>query len=265
MENPFKYTIVIISHEKVEGHYNYTIKITINDSMTINTIKRFSELKALNDILKKESTSNNFPKFPPKKFFTNEEFIKKRQQELNAYFNIMCSTPEFSKLPSLVKFVKDCAKAQGDNKKLLEQTPDVATALDYTKTETKSMITPYRQRFKPNYEYKMQNINEMEQKDAEFKNIVNNFKTKFVDIDFQVKKNISEKGEKKYKQIMEENNMLNNGNNNEKVDQGNDDNYNLINNNCNNINEIEKEIEHKLEEMVKRGKEISMIYNFNGL
>lgn len=265
MENPFKYTIVIISHEKVEGHYNYTIKITINDSMTFNAIKRFSELKALNDVLKKESTSNNFPKFPPKKFFTNEEFIKRRQQELNVYFNTMCNSPEFSKLPSLIKFVKDCLRAQGDNKKLFEKSTNAPLSMDYIKTMPKSIITPYRQSFKPSYKCDIKTINEMNQKDEEYKNIVEDFKAKFVDIDFQVKPHPSENGERKYKKIMEENNVLNDDNNNKNIEQGNDGNYNLINGNNDNINEIEKEIGQKLEEIIMRGKEIVKIYNFNQL
>ncbi len=81
-----------------------------SEGRSFKILKRYSELKNLNDILRKETPSNSFPKFPPKKFFgsSNEEFIIKRQQELNSYFISLSN--EFSQLPSLIKFIEESKK-----------------------------------------------------------------------------------------------------------------------------------------------------------
>ena len=63
-----KYNIRVINHIKVDGHIGYNLKIQINDSSPFIISKRYSELKLLNDLLRKETSSNSFPKFPPKNF-----------------------------------------------------------------------------------------------------------------------------------------------------------------------------------------------------
>lgn len=46
------------------------------------------------------------------KFFGGEDenFIKKRQQELNVYFEAISKNPELSNLPPLIKFIEEKKK-----------------------------------------------------------------------------------------------------------------------------------------------------------
>ena len=107
-----KLKINVKDHSKSDGHVEYNLTILLPEGISFKIGKRYSELKNLNDSLKRETNNNAFPKFPPKKFFgfNSEEFINKRQQELNVYFEGICNSKEFSKLPSFVKFVDDCKK-----------------------------------------------------------------------------------------------------------------------------------------------------------
>ena len=72
---------------------------------------------------------------------------------------------------------------------------------------------------------------------------------------------MSEKRGKKYNDIIEENKVLNNNGN---VEEGNDDNYNLISeNNDGNMDVLENGIRQKMEEINKREKEIFMMYDIH--
>lgn len=72
---------------------------------------------------------------------------------------------------------------------------------------------------------------------------------------------MSEKRGKKYNDIIAENKVLNNNGN---VEEGNDDNYNLISeNNDGNMDVLENGIKQKMEEITKREKEIFMMYDIN--
>ena len=72
---------------------------------------------------------------------------------------------------------------------------------------------------------------------------------------------MSEKRGKKYNNIIAENKVLNNNGN---VEEGNDDNYNLISeNNDGNMDVLENGIKQKMEEITKREKEIFMMYDIN--
>ena len=93
-----KLKIIVKDHSKIDGHITYTLMFELPEGIAFKVLKRYSELKTLHDLLKKETNSNSFPKFPPKKFFgfANEEFINKRQQELNLFFEGICNSKEFS-------------------------------------------------------------------------------------------------------------------------------------------------------------------------
>ena len=253
-----KYNIKVIDHSKVDGHVGYLLKIEIDSLTPIVKLKRYSELKTLNDSLRKETSSNNFPKFPPKKFFgfNSEEFIKKRQQELDAYFQSICSSQDFSKLPSFVKFIEDCFKSQNENKLMSERPTTVVDGQMSSTKKEKSTINIYRERYKPKGEdYEKLSADEM--KKEEFEKIVDKFTEKFIEIDFQVKQNMIEKKEKKYNDIIKEDNILKNDNEiNDTIQAGNDDNFNLVSDNCNNIDETEKKIKKIFDEAINKRNEI---------
>ena len=95
------------------------------------------------------------------------------------------------------------------------------------------------------------------------KKIVDDSKRQFVDIDFQTKQNMSEKKEKQYSEIVGNGKILNNENENENVQPGNDDNFNLISDNCDNVDEAERDIQQKMEEIIGKQNEIIKIYDIN--
>ena len=262
-----KYIIKVTDHSKIDGHVGYYLKIEIDNISSIVILKRYSELKILNDSLRKETSSNIFPKFPPKKFFgyNSEEFIKKRQQELDIYFQSLCSSQDFCKLPSFIKFIEDCFKSQSENKILSERpTTTVDEQLNSTKKE-KSTINIYRERFRPKREdYQKLSIAEMKKEEGEVRKIVDEFKGKLIEIDFQVEQNITEKMEKKYNDIIKEFNLLKVENEiSNSVEVGNDDNFNLVSYNCNNINEEENNLKKMIEEEINKRNELAMIYDIN--
>lgn len=106
------YKIKITGNIKLESHTEYYL--TIESGSTIFTVKeRYSNLKKLANSMKIEAKNNAlFPKFPPKKFFGAEDskFIKKRQTEISAFFENINNNPDFLKLPSFIKFVKEKKK-----------------------------------------------------------------------------------------------------------------------------------------------------------
>ena len=262
-----KYNIRVTDHSKIDGHVGYFLKIEIDNLSSLVISKRYSELKILNDLLRKETSSNNFPKFPPKKFFgfNTEEFIKKRQQELDAYFISICSSPEFSKLPSFIKFIEDCLKTQNENKLMSERPTAIMDKPTNSTKKPKSTINIYRERFRPKgADYQKLNLAEMKKEDGEFQKIVEDSKGKFIEIDFQVQQNMCEENEKKYNDIIKEDNVLKNDDEiGDSLLAGNDDNFNLVSDNCDNINEIENNIKKKIEEEINKSNEIAKIYDFN--
>ena len=257
-----KYNIRVNNHTRSDGHVGYDLKIQIDNKSPFIVSKRYSELKILNDLLRKETQSNSFPKFPPKKFFgfNSEEFIKKRQQELDAYFQSICSSQEFSKLPPFIRFIDDCLQSQNDNKLTSERPTEVPGVSINYKKKTKSNIDPFREKFRP---YKSDYEEVKYVKDEELKKIVDDSKRQFVDIDFQAKQNMSEKKEKQYSEIVGSGKILNNENENENVQPGNDDNFNLISDNCDNVDEAERDIQQKMEEIISKQNEIIKIYDIN--
>lgn len=259
-----KFVVKVTNHSKIDGRVAYFLSIESDGKVIISLYKRYSELKTLNDLLRKDTTSNSFPKFPPKKFFgfNTEEFITKRQQELNVYFTSISNSPEFSKLPSFIKFIKECIKSQNDNK-LMSERPTMISGNQITpQKKEKSTIDSFREKFRPEkMECKILSDQELKIQDEEFLKIVNDFKNKFIEIDFQVKQNMSEQKGKKYEKIVKDNNILINEEDNKL--NGNDENFNLISDNCDNINEFEKKIKQKMDEIIYREKEICSIYDIN--
>ena len=262
-----KYNVKVTNHSKVDGHVNYYLEIEIGQNISFIISKRYSELKTLNDLLRKETNNNSFPKFPPKKFFgfASEEFINRRQQELNVYFGSICKSEEFSKLPSFIKFIDDCVKSKNDSKIMSERSTVVPSGqTNYPKT-TKSTIDSFREKFRPdNVECKKLSEEEMKAQDDEFQKIVNNFKSQFIEIDFQVAQNMSEQNEKKYNDLIKGDNVLKPSDEmNLNLQAGSDDNFNLISDSLEGVDGVEKNIKLKMEEIINKENEINSIYDIN--
>ena len=116
---PEKYNLIIINHKINNNHAEYLLRLLNNNEIVVEFYERYSVLKTLHDNLKKEISSNNFPKFPPKKFFLNteEKFLNQRQTELNTYFELLFKNKDFVNLPSLKKFINNSIKKYAKNKK----------------------------------------------------------------------------------------------------------------------------------------------------
>jgi hypothetical protein len=109
MEKNRSYRIYFINYKKKGDHVEYIMRLNCIDDEKLfaEFSERYSTLKDLHDVLKKEANSINFPKFPPKKFFgnTDEKFLNKRQTDLQHYFNAILGSKEFSQLPSVKTWV----------------------------------------------------------------------------------------------------------------------------------------------------------------
>ena len=129
-----------------------------------------------------------------------------------------------------------------------------------TEKKSKSAINIYREKYRPNKnDFTKLSLIESEKQDEEFKKIVNDTKNKFIEIDFQVKQNISEYKEKQYNDLVNEYKFLSDENRN--LEGGNDDNFNFINDNFE--EEIENNVRQKMEDIINKGKEIDKIYDIN--
>ena len=258
-----KIKISIKEHSKSEGHIEYILLIEI-DGHSFKVPKRYSELKTLNDSLRRETNSNNFPKFPPKKFFgfVNEDFINKRQQELNTYFEGICNSSEFSSLPSFLKFMDDCKQHMKGNKSKDEkkEEPKNISVLKKTMSD-KTTIDRIREKLRPEKRViKKLSNDEKRAMEDEFNKIVEDCNKKYIAIDFEVELHPKQKSENYYLKIINEDKDLGNKDIKENVEPGVDDNFNLISQN-NNIDELEKDIKQKMEAIINKGKEIEKIYD----
>ena len=179
---------------------------------------------------------------------------------MDVYFQAICNSPEFSKLKSFVKFIEDCLKSKNENKIMSERPTAVPDMQEKTEKKSKSAIHTYRERYRPNKnDFAKLSLNESKKEEEEFKKIVNDTKNKFIEIDFQIKQNISENNEKKYNNIITEDKVFSDENDN--LEGGNDDNFNLINDNFD--EKTENNARQKLEDIIKKGKEIDEIYDIN--
>jgi len=136
MEKETNYRLQFVKHTKSGDHVEYVIRlICLEDSnISVEFLDRYSNLKKIHDVLKNEANSINFPKYPPKKFFgsTDEKFLNQRQTALNAYFNTILGSREFSKLPSLKKWILDLIKKYNKQK-----SPEHGAIVDESKQKPK--------------------------------------------------------------------------------------------------------------------------------
>ena len=263
-----KLKIIVKDHSKIDGHITYTLMFELPEGIAFKVLKRYSELKTLHDLLKKETNSNSFPKFPPKKFFgfANEEFINKRQQELNVFFEGICNSKEFSELKNFKAFVENCKKSVKDFIKLDKEKKEEKKEWVILKKRSsdKTMSTPFLEKLKPQKSLtKRLSQDEIKQMENEFKNIINDITKKYISLDFEVELKPNQKNEREYNKIINEKKNLENEEIKENIEPGNDDNFNAVSGPDENFDNIEKEINEKMNEIINKKKEIEKIYDFN--
>ena len=260
-----KIKIRVDKHSKIDGHITYFLILEM-EGKSYTVLKRYSELKTFHDSIRKETKSNSFPNFPPKKFFgKSEEFITKRQQELNVFFEGICNSKEFINLPSFVKFIENCKKTMKENKVAVEKKEEKKEINILKKRMSlNTTIDKIREKLKPDKtENKRLSRDEIKTLDNEFESIVDSLKRKLISIDFMIELNPNKKNEIEYEKIIKEDNNLGNEEIKENIEPGNDDNFNLVSDTHENFDSIEKEINQKMDSIVNKTKEIEKIYDIN--
>ena len=227
-----RYKIKIIGHTKIETHTEYIISIEKNGN-NFSFSERYKNLKELNDLMKRYTNNNAFPKFPPKKFFGSEDekFIIKRQNEINNYFENISNSPEFSTLPPLLKFIEEKREKFGpSNKKNSSQAPAVSQL-------KKDLENKQEKELKKS----------MKKTDDEYNKILNDLISQFYDMNnYYDKDTISDNN--RFIKFFNNNKIVSNDSN-ISIEPGNDSNFNFISQNNNNLESTEGEIKEKIEKL----------------
>lgn len=257
---PTKYKISVTSHNKSEDHVEYTIAVThLSEGTTYTFSERYSNLKVLNDLMKKEATSaGNFPKFPPKKFFgsTDEKFLNQRQQELNTYFEEISNNPEYSNLPSLKKFLEEnLKKAKPVQVKKKESKKIENDDTRYAK-KAQNVIKPL-ENYNPS-DYESPSSEEISKEKSRCEQILEQYKSKLVNYEEFKNTNIEDKEvnstpQEEFQKIIDEAKIFE-GEVNMCISKGNDGNFDFIGKN----DEFEgalKALETKIAALKKENKE----------
>ena len=256
MESNSNYKLLIINHKKTDDHIEYQIRINyLKNDISIDFFERYSNLKTLHDNLRKETSAQNFPKFPPKKFFgsTDEKFLNQRQTELNSYFEQIFNSNEFSQLPSLKKWIEDSLKKyRKDGTKIKDNqipSPSNNNNINNIQQEKTPVI-------------KKNNNSQLNEENN--KNLIDDFNNKLIDIENYL--NDANKEDYEYEKKLQEA-ILKTGIFSEKeiltsklfkIENGNDENFDLIGKNydefIDNENNINKELDdyfHDINERVQ--------------
>ena len=216
---------------------HYIIDVEKN-GQNFSFTERYSGLRGLNEAMRKYTTKLTFPKFPPKKFFGSEEekFIIKRQQEINTYFELICKDPDFVTLPPLIKFIEEKRSKQN----VIEKTAQIKK--EPVKVEEKDL---------------KKNIpNNNSAKDYE--NIIKELNSKFYKVD-TMNDDSSEKFIKFFK-----NNKINTEND-IKLDGGDENNFNFINNDETNFKHYEDLNKDKISKIQDLYQSLDNIYKTEGI
>ena len=239
-----RYKIKIIGHTKIDNHTEYIISIEKNGTK-FSFSERYKNLKALDDLMRKYTNNNGFPKFPPKKFFGSEDekFIIKRQNEINNYFEVISNHPEFSSLPPLLKFIEEKKEKAEISKK--------------DETKNASITQPKKElEIKPEKEMKKS----LKKSDDDYNKIMNDYISQFYDMNSYYDKDMISDN-KGYVKFFNNNKLMNGNENNKSIEPGNESNFVLISKSDTGADELEKEIREKIEKMASLNKTLGNIYD----
>lgn len=242
-----RYKIKVIGHTKVETHTEYIISIE-NKGSSFSFSERYSNLKTLNDLMRKSTNNNAFPKFPPRKFFgaEDEKFINKRQEDINNYFEIISNNPQFSSLPPLIKFIKEKKEKYGpsSSKNLTQIKPEVQPKKDLETTTQKELRKS------------------MKKGEDDYNKIVNEFISQFYDMNAYYDKEMTNDSDSFVKYF--ENNKISTDSNST-IESGNESNFSHICQNNNDLENIEKKIKEKIGKISDLYKSLDESYITNNI
>ena len=213
-------------------------------------------------MLKKASNSNALPKFPPKKFFGGEDenFIKKRQQELNVYFESISKNPELCNLPPLIKFIEEKKESCGQsNNKNVTKANKAEPAVQTKKEEEK----PPEKEVKKNEIIENKKAEKSSKDEVDYTKLVNEFTSKFYDVNNYYDKDMTSDNDGFIKFF--KNNKLNTNSNSIKLESGDENNFNFISENDGMIESIEMNIKNKLNKVSDLYKSFDDLYDTKGI
>ena len=245
MENE-KYKVQVVNHVKVENHIEYLISIIeVSSNSKIIFSEKFTNLRNLYDLMKKESKTKNFPPFAPNKLFGYEEenFVIQRTKDLNKFFEEINNNDNYSNLPSLKKFITLNLKQRKSNVKPAKHPQMNEIKFNINNQRIKQRAKLFKNDFyKGNEESnRILDHKDFDKIENETKQIGIKFNNKFVKIDYdiEIKKN---------------------------ENSGNDNNFELIGKNEESINiKIEKNINSYIKKNMDKFKYLSNLFDGNNL
>lgn len=242
-----RYKIKVIGHTKIETHTEYIISIEKNE-INFTFQERYKNLKLLNDLMKKFTKNNAFPKFPPKKLFgtEDEKFIIKREKELNDYFEIISSHPEFSILPPLIKFIEDKKKKNFQINKNKKNNMNEINNINNFKKEIEKNEKDLK--------------NNLKKSDVDYANMVKEFSLKFYDMNNYYDKDMINDNDGYVKYFQNNKIDISIESNTTSLDSGNENNFSYINKNDNILESIENQIKEKMGRISDLYKSFDEIY-----
>ena len=240
------YKVNVINHKKIDGHIAYILSVqNPRTGLNITFVERYSNLRNLYELMKKESSNKNFPSFPPKKFFgyEDEKFVIKREKDLNEFFEKINADENFSKLSSLIKYI------EANLEKNLKKEEVSSRQIQYSKQSqiyNKNMINCIKGKRLTQEEYKKECI--------EGKKIVDDYKLKFISLDYDIDIKNNEKIEKKYENLMRDKLIFNDEDKDDlsNMDIGNEDNLKMIGNKEDHFIDIVSKIKHIIDENIEK-------------
>ena len=255
------YKINIINHTRVDGRVCYVVSVeNLGTGLNFSFSERYTNLRNLYELMKKESANKNFPSFPPNKLFGYEEekFVITREKDLNEFFEKINSNENFSKLPSLIKYIEENLK-KNPNKEIISSRQIENTL------QNKNVNNINKNIFNSSFKGKKLTPEEYKKELIEGKKIVDNYSLKFIKLDYEIEIKNDENNEKKYENIAKENLIINDEENKEvnSVDIGNDDNLKFIGNDEEYLKNVIIKIKNIMEENAKKFEEMSKMVDFD--
>ena len=237
---------IIITNHLIDGdHVNYTLEITLSNNKKYTSIERYSDLLNLHNSMSKEIKS--LPKFPPKKMFGNkkESFLIQRQNELNNYFKQITSSDIFINLPSFKNWIQNARTRINSIKKNNKNENNESNFIDSLNQREKIefVMKKYVKYFVDvGWEDKYEtNEDKMFKKSKKYLDVIinsNNFginKSNNLDVGEDIEENINNEEKEENKEMLE---LV-----------GNDENFGLIGKRNEMLENIENQLEKKLNDI----------------
>ena len=248
-----KCSIKVISHIKIDNHVEYLINID-SKSLGCNIFftEKYSNLRSLYELMKKEAKVKKFPSFPPNKLFGYEEenFVIQRAKDLNSFFQEINTNQNYSNLPSFNKFIdsniKKNALVKGEQNKSGESNI-IGHIVHNTKFNQRAMLFG-NSLFKTEKKNSIMNVNNGES--------VEKIGKKFVKINYEIEIENKIKNEEKYKNVFDKIDFKIDNNYNISCNNS-DENFNFIGNNDNIIKNEENNINSYMKKNLEKFKYLS--------